>query len=39
MEVDQSLLDNIKTVEGVDNIVQRLQTFTLISMGNKTKVV
>jgi len=37
MEVDQSLLDNIKTVEGVDNIVQRLQTFTLISMGNKTK--
>tara|TARA_Y100000766_G_C18912008_1_gene608851 strand:+ start:2313 stop:3536 length:1224 start_codon:yes stop_codon:yes gene_type:complete len=37
MEVDQSLLDNIKTVDGVDNIVQRLQTFTLISMGNKTK--
>ena len=37
MEVDQSLLDNIKTLEGVDNIVQRLQTFTLISMGNKTK--
>ena len=37
MEVDQSLLDNIKTVEGVDNIVQRLQTFTLISKGNKTK--
>ena len=37
MVVDQSLLDNIKTVEGVDNIVQRLQTFTLISMGNKTK--
>ena len=37
MEVDQNLINNIKSVEGVDNIVQRLQTFSLISMGNKTK--
>jgi len=37
MEVDQSLINDIKSVEGVDNIVQRLQTFSLISMGNKTK--
>ena len=37
MEVDQNLINDIKSVEGVDNIVQRLQTFSLISMGNKTK--
>ncbi len=37
MEVDQSLINDIKSVEGVANIVQRLQTFSLISMGNKTK--
>ena len=37
MEVDQRLINDIKSVEGVDNIVQRLQTFSLISMGNKTK--
>jgi len=37
MEVDQRLIDDIKSVEGVDNIVQRLQTFSLISMGDKTK--
>ena len=37
MEVDQRLINDIKSVEGVDNIVQRLQTFSLISMGNKTR--
>ncbi|MAD59157.1 MAG: hypothetical protein CMB81_02360 [Flammeovirgaceae bacterium] len=37
MQVDQELLDKIKSVEGVENIVQRLQTFSLISMGDKTK--
>ena len=37
MEVDQSLINDIKSVEGVENIVQRLQTFSLISMGEKTK--
>ena len=37
MEVDQSLINEIKSVEGVENIVQRLQTFSLISMGEKTK--
>ena len=37
MVVDQTLIDDLKSVEGVDNIVQRLQTFSLISMGDKTK--
>ena len=37
MEVDQDLINDIKSVEGVENIVQRLQTFSLISMGEKTK--
>ena len=37
MEVDQSLINDIKSVEGVENIVLRLQTFSLISMGEKTK--
>lgn len=37
MEVNQSLINDIKSVEGVENIVQRLQTFSLISMGEKTK--
>ena len=38
MEVDQKLINDISSVEGVENIVQRLQTFSLISMGEKTKV-
>ena len=33
MEVDQKLINDINSVEGVENIVQRLQTFSLISMG------
>ena len=37
MQVDQQLLEDIKSVEGVENIVQRLQTFSLISVGEKTK--
>ena len=37
MEVDQKLINDISSVEGVENIVQRLQTFSLISMGEKTK--
>ena len=37
MVVDQTLMDDLKSVEGVDNVVQRLQTFSLISMGDKTK--
>ena len=37
MQVDQQLLDDIHSVEGVENIVQRLQTFSLISVGEKTK--
>ena len=37
MQVDQQLLDDIQSVEGVENIVQRLQTFSLISVGEKTK--
>ena len=37
MEVNQKLINDISSVEGVDNIVQRLQTFSLISMGEKTK--
>ena len=37
MQVNQQLLDDIQSVEGVENIVQRLQTFSLISVGEKTK--
>ena len=37
MLVDQSLIDDIQSVEGVDNIVQRLQSFSLISIGDETK--
>ena len=37
MVVNQELLDNIQSVDGVENIVQRLQTFSLISMGEKTR--
>ena len=37
MQVDQHLLDDIQSVEGVENIVQRLQTFSLLSVGEKTK--
>ena len=37
MQVDQQLLDDIQSVEGVENIVQRPQTFSLISVGEKTK--
>ncbi len=37
MEVDQKLINDISSVEGVENIVQRIQTFSLISMGEKTK--
>ena len=37
MQIDQQLLDDIQSVEGVENIVQRLQTFSLISVGEKTK--
>ena len=37
MEVNQKLINDISSVEGVENIVQRLQTFSLISMGEKTK--
>ena len=37
MEVSQELLNKIESVEGVENIVERLQTFSLLSMGEKTK--
>ena len=37
MQVDQKLINDINSVDGVENIVQRLQTFSLISMGEKTK--
>ncbi len=37
MQVDQALISDIKSVDGVENIVLRLQTFSLISMGDKTK--
>ena len=37
MQVDQKLINDINSVDGIDNIVQRLQTFSLISMGEKTK--
>ncbi len=37
MNVDDELIRQISSVEGVENIVQRLQTFSLLSMGEKTK--
>jgi len=37
MQVDQKLINDISSVDGVENVVQRLQTFSLISMGEKTK--
>ncbi len=37
MSVDDELIKEISSVEGVENIVQRLQTFSLLSMGEKTK--
>ena len=37
MVVDNELIKNIKSVNGVENTVERLQSFSLISTGEKTR--
>jgi len=37
MVVDNELIKNIETVNGVENTVERLQSFSLISTGDKTR--
>ena len=37
MEVDDRLIDKISSITGVDNISKRLQTFSLVSKGEKSK--
>ena len=37
MEVDDRLIDEINSITGVDNISKRLQTFSLVSKGEKSK--
>ena len=37
MELDDSLINKISSVEGVDNVSKRLQTFSLVSKGDKSK--
>ena len=37
MELDDSLINEISSVEGVDNVSKRLQTFSLVSKGDKSK--
>ena len=37
MEVDDRLIDEISSITGIDNIAKRLQTFSLVSKGEKSK--
>ena len=37
IELDDSLINKISSVEGVDNVSKRLQTFSLVSKGDKSK--
>ena len=37
MEVDEKLLNEINSIDGVNNIAKRLQTFSLVSKGEKSK--
>ena len=37
MEVDEELMNKISSVKGVENVVQRLQTFSLVSKEEKSK--
>ncbi|MED5354404.1 MAG: FtsX-like permease family protein [Bacteroidota bacterium] len=37
MEVDNKLLNEINSIDGINNIAKRLQTFSLVSKGEKSK--
>ena len=37
MKVDEKLLNEINSIDGVNNIAKRLQTFSLVSKGEKSK--
>ncbi|MAV00569.1 MAG: hypothetical protein CMC37_03195 [Flavobacteriaceae bacterium] len=37
MEVDEKLLNEVNSIDGVNNIAKRLQTFSLVSKGEKSK--
>ncbi len=39
MEVDEKLINEINSINGIDNIAKRLQTFSLVSKGEKSKGV
>ena len=37
MKVDEKLLNEINSIDGINNIAKRLQTFSLVSKGEKSK--
>ena len=39
MEVDEKFINEINSINGIDNIAKRLQTFALVSKGKKSKGV
>ena len=39
MEVDEKFINEINSINGIDNIAKRLQTFSLVSNGEKSKGV
>jgi len=39
MEVDEKFINEINSIDGIDNIAKRLQTFSLVSKGEKSKGV
>ena len=39
MEVDEKFINEINSINGIDNIAKRLQTFSLVSKGEKSKGV
>ena len=39
MEIDEKFINEISSINGIDNIAKRLQTFSLVSKGKKSKGV
>lgn len=39
MEIDEKFINEISSINGIDNIAKRLQTFSLVSNGEKSKGV
>ncbi len=39
MEVNEKLINEINSINGIDNVAKRLQTFSLVSKGEKSKGV